>query len=395
MRLSRKTISKHWWTFLGFILVLGLVNLLGLMLCCVGVFVTVPISLAALMYAYEDIFNPPGLPSAPPDGGGVPGAESRAQPDRFWRRFAVVAACIVLIPIAIAVLALLAAIIVPSLSRAWHRDELLPQSLLQPVGQDASGEFRKDSSQSFPLNADGRFSIDNVKGRIEIHGWSSNAVVVNTTIHGKTREGVEAVGFDIDSKPEAASVHTKQPSSVTGFPWSWLWFKNDKRNDASVDYTIQVPQRARLADISSVNGRILIDGVLGNIAASTVNGKMQIKNAASDLKLSTVNGQITADMSLLGKGQSVWLDAVNGQFELVLPEDADANFSVSTVNGSITTEFPSLKAKKEFPVGNSLKGSLGNGSATVKAKAVNGRFKILKRLTAEQPLTNTPAATAN
>jgi serine/threonine protein kinase len=81
MRLSRKTISKHWWKFLGFLLVLGLFNLGGLLLFCVGVFITFPVSLAALMYAYEDIFNPPGLPSAPPAQSGVPGAESRAQPD--------------------------------------------------------------------------------------------------------------------------------------------------------------------------------------------------------------------------------------------------------------------------------------------------------------------------
>jgi serine/threonine protein kinase len=81
MRLSRKTISKHWWKFLGFLLVLGLFNLGGLLLFCVGVFITFPVSLAALMYAYEDIFNPPGLPSAPPVQSGVPGAESRSQPD--------------------------------------------------------------------------------------------------------------------------------------------------------------------------------------------------------------------------------------------------------------------------------------------------------------------------
>jgi hypothetical protein len=62
MRLSRQTISKHWWKFLGFLLVLALVNLAGIMACCVGFFVTFPLSLAALMYAYEDIFNPPGLP---------------------------------------------------------------------------------------------------------------------------------------------------------------------------------------------------------------------------------------------------------------------------------------------------------------------------------------------
>ena len=56
MQLSRKTVSKHWWRFLGFGIVLLLFNLLGVLLLCVGVFLTFPISLAALMYAYEDIF---------------------------------------------------------------------------------------------------------------------------------------------------------------------------------------------------------------------------------------------------------------------------------------------------------------------------------------------------
>jgi capsular polysaccharide biosynthesis protein/predicted Ser/Thr protein kinase len=85
MRLSRKTISKHWWKFLGFILVLALVNLAGLMAACVGVFVTIPVSLAALMYAYEDIFNPPGLASAPPAQSGAPARRAeQAHGLRSW-----------------------------------------------------------------------------------------------------------------------------------------------------------------------------------------------------------------------------------------------------------------------------------------------------------------------
>jgi serine/threonine protein kinase len=63
MRLSRKVISKHWWKFFGFLLVLGLINLAGLAACLVGIFVTLPLSFAALMYAYEDIINPTTVPS--------------------------------------------------------------------------------------------------------------------------------------------------------------------------------------------------------------------------------------------------------------------------------------------------------------------------------------------
>jgi capsular polysaccharide biosynthesis protein len=80
MRVSLKTISKHWWKFLGFLIILALVNLGGLLLCLVGVFITLPISFAALMYAYEDIVNPPGLPPVLPTGSGAPDAGSGVQP---------------------------------------------------------------------------------------------------------------------------------------------------------------------------------------------------------------------------------------------------------------------------------------------------------------------------
>jgi DUF4097 and DUF4098 domain-containing protein YvlB len=154
-----------------------------------------------------------------------------------------------------------------------------------------------------------------------------------------------------------------------------------------LDYAIKLPQAARLAGVNSVNGPIQIDGVTGDIEAATVNGEMLIRNAARNLKLSTVNGHVRA---VLGDGQSVALDAVNGRIELGVPRDADANFSVSTVNGSIASEFPGLRAAREFPVDNNLKGNLGNGDGRVKISAVNGIVRILKITAVSQstPTTN-------
>ena len=66
MRLSRKIISKHWWKFLGFLIVLGLINLAGMAACCVGLFITFPVTFAALTYAYEDITGVVKSPSSAP-----------------------------------------------------------------------------------------------------------------------------------------------------------------------------------------------------------------------------------------------------------------------------------------------------------------------------------------
>ena len=57
MELSRKVVSRHWWLMLGFLIVCGLVAVAGLLACCIGIFVTVAIAQAALLYAYNDIFG--------------------------------------------------------------------------------------------------------------------------------------------------------------------------------------------------------------------------------------------------------------------------------------------------------------------------------------------------
>ena len=57
MDLSRKMVAKHWWGIFGFGLLCFLVALLGLLACCVGIFVAAAVVQAAFMYAYEDIFG--------------------------------------------------------------------------------------------------------------------------------------------------------------------------------------------------------------------------------------------------------------------------------------------------------------------------------------------------
>jgi len=236
--------------------------------------------------------------------------------------------------------------------------------------------FQQEFNRTLPLSANGRLSLDNVNGRIEIAGWNRNEVAVKALKHGKTPESVEAVQINIDSSPDEIVIHTKRPKAETGFSWSQFWSGDWGRNDATVDYAIQVPQNTRLKKISSVNGRVVIEDVSGAIEASTVNGETQITGAAGNLKLSTVNGRIEAELDSLDAGQTVSLSTVNGHIEATLPAKANAKVSASTVNGGMSSDFPSLIVKKGFPLGGNLKGTLGNGGATVTVSSVNGRINF-------------------
>ncbi len=57
MKVSWKKVNQHWWQVFGLVMLIDLLNLAGFCLCCIGLIFTVPIGLAALMYAYETIFG--------------------------------------------------------------------------------------------------------------------------------------------------------------------------------------------------------------------------------------------------------------------------------------------------------------------------------------------------
>jgi uncharacterized membrane protein len=60
MEVSRRVVSRQWFSVF-FVLLLGVIlTMLGLIALIIGVFVTLPLMLGAVLYAYEDLCNPPG-----------------------------------------------------------------------------------------------------------------------------------------------------------------------------------------------------------------------------------------------------------------------------------------------------------------------------------------------
>lgn len=58
-------VTKHWWRVFALLLLAGMIGIVGILFCCIGLLVTAPIGTGALMYAYETIFNPVHTEAAP------------------------------------------------------------------------------------------------------------------------------------------------------------------------------------------------------------------------------------------------------------------------------------------------------------------------------------------
>jgi uncharacterized membrane protein len=57
METSRQAVTRQWFIIFALFLVAGVISALGLLLCCIGIFATAPIGIAAILYAYEDMFG--------------------------------------------------------------------------------------------------------------------------------------------------------------------------------------------------------------------------------------------------------------------------------------------------------------------------------------------------
>jgi uncharacterized membrane protein len=70
VKLSVRAGFGNFWRLLGMLLLTGLLSFAGLLLCYVGIFLVLPISLAAIAVAYEQVFGlsdlQPNLPPPPP-----------------------------------------------------------------------------------------------------------------------------------------------------------------------------------------------------------------------------------------------------------------------------------------------------------------------------------------
>jgi DUF4097 and DUF4098 domain-containing protein YvlB len=227
----------------------------------------------------------------------------------------------------------------------------------------ASAEVREETHKTFPLDASGEVSLQNVNGKIQIEAWDKNEVQLDAVKKAKTQEDLDAVTIEIKAEPARVAIATKHPNKG-------IWSR--KGNSTSVDYTLKVPKSARLNEIGNVNGSIDIIGVRGAVEASTVNGSLSARELAADAKLSSVNGSVKVSFANMDAVKKVSFDSVNGSVELQLPANPNAELSLGTVNGSISGD---VKPTKHL-VGREVKTKLGDGTVKIKGNTVNGGMKV-------------------
>jgi len=211
------------------------------------------------------------------------------------------------------------------------------------------------------LEAGGRFELENTNGRIELDTWDREEVRIRAERRASSERRLEEIEIRIEGEGDRVRVVTRLPSS------SFL-------GGAEVAYHVTVPRRARV-DIDSVNGRVSLVGVEGEVKASTVNGRVELEGAPSAVEASTVNGRIEARyFHAAGSGRHRFA-TTNGRVTVCLPEDAEGRFEVDTVNGRVRSDLP---LEIEGRISKRIRDRIGGGDAAYSLETVNGSVRICR-----------------
>ena len=145
-----------------------------------------------------------------------------------------------------------------------------------------------------------------------------------------------------------------------------------KKNDVAVSFTVLVPTGVHV-DVMTVNGSISVFAT-APVRARNVNGGIKVATSVGPVTAETVNGSVDARMTTLGGDGPVSAKTINGSARLYLPRDLDADVSLDTMNGSVSSDFPLTAQQGDFK--RSLRGAVGKGGRRVEVHSMNGGSAI-------------------
>ena len=239
------------------------------------------------------------------------------------------------------------------------------------LGAAATAAAQTDFEWTGQLAAGQRIAINDVNGSIRASAARDGNIVV-TAVKKPGRRGSPA---DVRIEMVAHSggvticvVYNNGQCQAGGTQNS-----NNRDNDTSVDFTVQVPAGIGLR-AATVNGSIDANGLQSDTEATTVNGSVTVATSGS-ARATTVNGAIQAAMGRLPNGGR--FSTVNGEVTLQLPAATNANVRVSTVSGDIRSDFP-LQIDSE-PGPKHAQGVIGAGGQSLDINTVNGGVTLLRR----------------
>jgi hypothetical protein len=149
------------------------------------------------------------------------------------------------------------------------------------------------------------------------------------------------------------------------------------RNDVSVEFNVLVPKGVKIG-VNTVNGSVTVDGATSEVDAGTVNGEVDVSTTGGPVNAGTTNGSVRARMGHVDTDDRMAFTTVNGNVIVEFTGDFGGDVDLSTVNGSLNTNFEMTLSGRLDP--KHLRAHIGKaGGPRMKLETTNGNVELRKR----------------
>ena len=239
----------------------------------------------------------------------------------------------------------------------------------------------QDFQKSYRLAPEGSISIQNVSGNIVVRGYDGESVNVRGIKEGRDANQVDVEDLSTGNRIE---LRVRYPHC------------NNCSINASVKFEVQVPrgmryQVGRLTTASgdievtgtrgsvraaTASGDVVVRDVTGTINVATASGQMNVKDVAGQVNASSASGDVEVEISRLEGNEDMRFSSASGDVSVRLPSNLDAEVEMSTVSGSVNTNFPLEVRKERHTGGASARGRVGSGARQLRISSASGNVSL-------------------
>ena len=240
--------------------------------------------------------------------------------------------------------------------------------------------FAEEWTKTFAVPAEADLRID-VSGAVTVRSWDRKEISARVVTQGwKIAPG--EVRITDHQAANRVELEVRVPSMSMAF------------GRRSVRVELQVP-RALRAEIHTGDGRILAQGLEGEIHLSTSDGSIEAESVDGILEaktgdghirasgrwdridLRTDDGSIEAEARAGSKMTSGWqVHTEDGHVTLRLPETFAAELDAHTGGGKVTVDFPVTNSGSSE--GSAVRGRLNGGGATLMVRTGDGPIRVTR-----------------
>jgi len=224
--------------------------------------------------------------------------------------------------------------------------------------------------------------VNLIQGSVTVRGYNGNDAIVEGLRTPRRQEPESHAGMHRIGGP--ASMDVTEENNVITVHGGVM---------QSSDLTIQVPVQTSLR-LKTVNGgKIVVEGITGDVEAENINGPVSATGVSGSVVASSTNGKVTASLDRITPNKNMSFSTLNGAIDLTLPADTKANLRMRTDNGEIWSDFdvkvdgsrPAQTVEEQkgsrhrVRTDNTVFGSINGGGPEIQIRTFNGSIYLHKK----------------